>query len=168
MYLMSSKGHVCSLSDCWSDWQLMKVWSDVCRCSCISSAGRVSQMRVSWAALSVSTSPTVGRHMSERVWSLWLLMAHSSTIPHICVLVWESQSSGHIQCSAPPIFTCCFWFSSFRLNSVTKTRFGVSKMCLKVSSAHQDCIYLIQITAIIVRYYYDLKQLFSMWISVEL
>ncbi len=37
-------------------------------------------------------------------------------------------------------------------------------MFLKVSSAHQGCIYLIKNTVNILKYYYNIKQLFSVWI----
>ncbi len=38
----------------------------------------------------------------------------------------------------------------------------------EVFSAHQACIYLIKNTVKIVKYYYNIKQLFSMLISVKL
>ncbi len=37
-----------------------------------------------------------------------------------------------------------------------------------VSSAHQSCVYLIKNTGKIHQYFYNLKQLFSMWICVKL
>ncbi len=40
--------------------------------------------------------------------------------------------------------------------------------CFWVSSAHQDCIYLIKYTVKMLKYYYNLQELFSMWICVKL
>ncbi len=48
-------------------------------------------------------------------------------------------------------------------------KFKIIKMYLKeVSSAHQGCFYLIRNTVKIVKYYCNLKQLFSMWIYSQM
>ncbi len=54
------------------------------------------------------------------------------------------------------------------LPKMTKVWNNFSMFLKEVSSAHQGCIYPIKTTLKTMKYYYYLKQLFSMWICVKL
>ncbi len=127
-------------------------WTCVCVCVCVCFRVMITQRAVYARPVCFVWWPCI--LSSVKIWSL----IYSS---------WPAARSDIISMVA-----CCsaFWdslyFPSKNTLVVKSVEYDFLMFLKEASSAHQSCIYLIKNTVKIVKYYYNSKQMFSMWIHV--